>query len=173
VLAYVFSHQAAPDADVKTYEQALRHFHEALAELHPHGFVTSLTYRIGSAYSDWYVLEDSTALDHLNVAAVSGGRAAAHDTAARMAAEGVGKLMSLTAGELDVSAAVEARFGKPAGMGYAELYGILETWTKEPTTSLWRRMMVLGPPPEFTLVAPRAVELPAEFHAESLNRTPI
>ncbi len=173
MLAYVFSHQPAPDVDAKGYEDVLRHFHAALAELHPHGFVRSLSYRIGPGYSDWYLVEDSSALDHLNVAAVSGGRAASHDAAARMAAEGVGKLMSLVAGDLDAAAPVEVRFAKPAGMGYGELYGALERWTREPRTSLWRRMMVLGPPPEFCLVSPAAVELPAEMRPETLSRTPI
>src|SRR5262249_34433932 len=170
VLAYVFSHRPAPDADINGYEEVLRRFHAALAELHPHGFVRSLTYRVGSGYSDWYVLEDSSALDHLNVAAVSGGRAASHDAAARMAAAGVGRLMSLAAGDLDVDAGYEVRFAKPAGVGYAELYSTLERWTHEPGTSLWRRMMVLGPPPEFTLVSMHSVELPAEMQPEPVSR---
>ncbi len=173
MLAYVFSHHPAPDADVRNYEEVLRHFHAALAELHPRGFVRSLTYRVGSGYSDWYVLEDSSALDHLNVAAVSGGRAASHDAAARMAAGGVGRLLSLAAGELDVAATNEARFAKPAGMGYAELYSTLERWTPEPGASLWRRMMVLGPPPEFTRVARRPVDLPAEMLPETSTRSPV
>jgi hypothetical protein len=42
-----------------------------------------------------------------------------------------------------------------------------------PEVSLWRRMMVLGPPPEFTLIAPSKVELPAEMKAEVLRREPI
>jgi len=173
VLAYVFSHQPAPDVDAKGYEEVLRHFHQELAELHPHGFVRSLTYRIGSGYSDWYLVEDSSALDHLNVAAVSGRRAVSHDAAARMAVDGVGKLLSLAAGAFDAGAPIEVRFGKPAGMGYAELYSALERWTREPGTSLWRRMMVLGPPPEFCLVSRRQAELPPEMHPETLSRTPI
>ena len=173
MLAYVFAHQPAPETDRNGYEEVLRHFHAALAELHPHGFLRSLTYRIGTGYSDWYLVEDSSALDHLNVAAVSGGRASAHDAAARMAAEGVGKLLSLAAGELDAASAVEVRFSKPPGMGYGELYAALERWTREPRISLWRRMMVLGPPPEFCLVLPAAVELPAEMHPETVSRTRI
>ena len=173
MLAYVFSHQPAPDADRKSYEEVLRHFHEALAGLQPQGFIRSLTYRIGSGYSDWYLLEDSAALDPLNVAAVSGSRAPAHDAAARMAVDGVGKLLTLAAGDLDVASAAETRFSKPPGIGYAQLYAALERWTKEPGTSLWRRMMVLGPPPEFTLVSARPVELPAEMHPETFSRARI
>jgi hypothetical protein len=173
VLAYVFSHQPAPEVDAKGYEEVLRHFHAALAELRPHGFVRSLTYRVGPGYADWYLVEDSSALDHLNVAAVSGGRAASHDAAARMAADGVGKLMSQAAGDFDFAATTEVRFAKPTGMGYAELYSAMERWTREPGTSLWRRMMVLGPPPEFTLVSSAPMELPAEMHPETFTRTAI
>ena len=173
MLAYVFSHQPAADVDVARYEEALRRFHHALAELRPHGFVRSLSYRSGSRYSDWYLLEDSSALDQLNVAAVSGGRAAAHDAAARMAADGVGKLMSLAAGEAQVTAGFETRFGKPAGMGYAQLYAALERWTRAPGNGLWRRMMVLGPPPEFCLTSTQPADLPPEMHPEAVSRTPI
>ena len=173
MLAYVFSHEPAPDADIRGYEGVLRHFHSALAELRPLGFVRSLTYRVGAGYSDWYLLEDSTALDHLNVAAVSGGRAGPHDAAARMAVGGVGKLLALAAGEVDLDALVEVRFSKPAGVGYAELYARLEPWTRQKGTSLWRRMMVLGPPPEFSLVSGAAIDLPADTRPEVLSRTPI
>jgi hypothetical protein len=173
VLAYVFSHQPAPEVDIQGYEDVLRRFHEALAGLQPHGFVRSLTYRIGEGYADWYILEDSSALDRLNVAAVSGSRAAAHDAAARMAADGVGKLLLLAAGELDIGAPVETRFAKPPGMGYAQLYAALERWTNEPGTALWRRMMVLGPPPEFSLVSRAAIDLPADMHPETLRREAI
>jgi hypothetical protein len=173
LLAYVFSHQPAPDVDVARYEETLRRFHRALAELRPRGFIRSLTYRSGTRYSDWYLLEDSSALDQLNVAAVSGGRAAAHDEAARMAVDGVGKLMSLTAGEAEVAAGFEMRFAKPAGMGYAQLYAALERWTREPGNGLWRRMMVLGPPPEFCLTSTEPADLPAEMRPETVDRTAI
>jgi len=34
-------------------------------------------------------------------------------------------------------------------------------------------MMVLGPPPEFTLITPSELELPADMHPEVLRREPI
>src|SRR5581483_11172100 len=173
VLAYVFSHRPAPGADVASYEEVLRAFHRALAEMRPPGFVRSMTYRLGPAYADWYLVENSAALDPLNEAAVTGARQASHDAAARLATDGVGKLLNLAAGEFDPDALVETRFAKPRGMGYGALYGALERWTHEPGTSLWRRMMVLGPPPEFTLVSSRPVELPAELNPETIFRTAV
>jgi hypothetical protein len=173
LLAYVFSHRPAHGVDISAYEDSLRRFHKALAETSSSGFIVSTTFRIGGAYSDWYLLESSAALDVLNAAAVSGSRAAPHDSAARMAADGVGKLLSLAAGEYSPSAGFEVRFAKPAGMTYADLYARLQGWTGRPGVSLWRRMMVLGPAPEFCMVTASEVELPAEMHPEVLRRAPI
>ena len=173
MLAYVFSHRPAPGVEAARYEAVLREFHARLAAAPPRGFVSSLTYRIGDGYSDWYLLVDSAAMDALNQAAVSGSRTEPHDMAARMAVDGVGKLLSLAAGEYDAEAGCEIRFAKPPGMAYAELYASLELATAARGAGLWRRMMVLGPPPEFCLTAPAPVDLPAAMRPELMRRTPI
>jgi hypothetical protein len=173
LLAYVFSHRPADDVDVGVYEDSLKRFHAELAVASPSGFIESATFAIGGAYSDWYLLDSSSAMDALNAAAVSGARAPAHDSAARMAVDGVGKLLSLASGRPSMEAGFEVRFAKPAGMSYADLYGRLQSWTGAPKVSLWRRMMVLGPPPEFCLLTPSRVELPPETHPEVLRREPI
>src|SRR5439155_1586070 len=112
LLAYVFSHRPASDADAQAYEDALRRFHSELAAGRPAGFVASTTYRFDDGYSDWYLVEDSAALDVLNEAAVSGARTEPHDMAARMASWGSGKLLSLTQGEADLDAPHEAALAK-------------------------------------------------------------
>ncbi len=173
MLAYVFSHRPAGGVDFSDYEAALRHFHATLASAPPSGFLESTTYRVGERYSDWYLVENSAALDALNLAAVSGPRTAAHDSAARMAADGVGKLYSLAGGETTGGAGFEVHFAKPPGMPYADLYERMQPLTGRPKTSLWRRMMVLGPPPEFCLIAPTELELPREFRPEVVRRDPI
>jgi hypothetical protein len=170
LLAYVFSHRPARGVDAHAYEESLRRFHAALADAAPSGFMSSRTFKIGDTYSDWYVVESSAALDVINAAAVSGARAPAHDNAARMAADGVGKLLKLQAGEYLSGAGFEVRFAKPPGMGYVDLYARMQAWTGAPEVSLWRRMMVLGPPPEFTLITPSEVELPADMQPEMLRR---
>ena len=166
MLAYVFSHRPASGADVRAYEDALRRFHAELAAGTPAGFVGSTTYRFADGYSDWYQIENSAALDVLNEAAVSGARAAPHDSAARMAAWGSGKLLSLAQGEADLDALHEAGFAKPAGMAYSDLYAMTEPFTARPGVALWRRMMVLGPPPEFCLASREPAQLPAELATE-------
>jgi len=159
--------------DVADYEAALRRFHAALASSPPSGFLSSSTFRVGAGYSDWYLVGSSAALDLLNAAAVSGARTSAHDAAARMAVDGVGKLYSLVNGEAPSGSGFEIRFSKPPGMAYPELYERMRGFSSRSATSLWRRMMVLGPPPEFCLVAPSPLELAAEFRPEVLRRDPI
>lgn len=173
MLAYVFSHRPASGVDVADYEAALQRFHATLSGARPTGFVSSSTFRVGGSYSDWYLVDSSAALDVLNEAAVSGARTPAHDAAARMAMDGVGKLFSLAGGDASSGSGFEIRFSKPAGMTYAGLYERIRPIAGRPASSLWRRMMVLGPPPEFCLVAPTATELPPEFRPEVLRREPI
>jgi hypothetical protein len=173
LLAYVFSHGPAGGVDVAIYEDWLRRFHAELAKSSLSGFLESATFAIGGGYSDWYLLESSSAMDALNAAAVSGARAPAHDSAARMAVDGVGKLLSLATGTPSMDEGFEVRFGKPVGMSYKDFYARLELWTEAAGVSLWRRMMVLGPPPEFCLITASKVELPSEMHPEVLRRQPI
>jgi hypothetical protein len=173
MLAYIFFHRAAPGVETPDYEAALRRFHAALAGESPRGFIGSSTYRIGGMYADWYLVEGSAALDVLNEAAVSGARSASHDTLAHMAIDGAGKLLALVSGSVAGGAGFEIRFSKPAGMGYPELYDRLMPLTDSAEVTLWRRMMVLGPPPEFCLVAPSQIQLPAEMTPEVLRREPV
>ena len=172
-LAYVFSHRPADGLDIADYETALKRFHATLAGSPPAGFLGSSTFRTGNGYSDWYLVESSAALDFLNEAAVSGARTQAHDAAARMAVDFTGKLYGLSTGEPLSGPGFEIRFSKPVGMAYADLYQRMKQYSSRPGTSLWRRMMVLGPPPEFCLIAPSGVELPTEFRPEVLSRDPI
>jgi len=172
-LAYVFSHRPADGIDVAGYEVALKRFHASLAGSPPAGFLRSSTFRTGDRYSDWYLVQSSAALDFLNEAAVSGARTQPHDAAARMAVDFAGKLYGLSAGEPLSDPGYEIRFSKPAGMGYADLYERMKQYTIGPGASLWRRMMVLGPPPEFCIIAPMELELPPEFRPEVLSRDPI
>jgi hypothetical protein len=173
LLAYLFSHRPAGGVEVGAYEDSLRRFHTELTNASLSGFIDSATFAMGAGYTDWYLLENSSAMEVLNAAAVSGARAALHDSVAGMAADGVGKLLSLASGRPSMEAGFEVRFGKPAGMPYADLYARLKSWTEVPGVSLWRRMMVLGPPPEFCLITPSEVELSLAMHPEVLRRTRI
>lgn len=170
MLAYVFFHRPAPGVDRGVYEDGLRTFHAALAGARAKSFTGSASYRTGEEYCDWYTVESSAALDELNEVAVSGSRSAAHGEVAQRAVDTAGKLMSLVAGIPSPAGAFEIRFSKPRGMSYAELYTRLEPATAREGVSLWRRMMTLGPPPEFVLLSPGPLELPQEMSPETLSR---
>lgn len=152
------------------YEEGLRRFHASLAEARPSGFVSSATYRGGGGYSDWYLVDNSAALDPLNEAAVKGRALSLHDAVARVAVDFTGKLYMLISGRSD-GQSFEIRFSKPAGMSYPDLYARLERWSTRAGVSLWRRMLVLGPPPEFCFLSPTELDLPAEMKPELLDRT--
>ena len=170
MLAYVFFHGPATGVEAALYEAALRRFHASLAATPPFGFVGSSTYRVGQRYSDWYLVESSAALDLLNEAAVNSARSSDHDAVAHMSADGAGKLLALVSGSPRTEPGFEIRFSKPAGMTYPVFYERLKPWTAKAELTLWRRMMVLGPPPEFCLTGPSNQVLPAEMSPESLAR---
>lgn len=172
MLAYVFSHHAAPGTDLAAYEEGLRRFHASLAEARSSGFISSATYRVAGGYSDWYLVESSAALDPLNEAAVKGRALSLHDAVAQAAVDFTGKLYMLVAGQPN-GQGFEIQFSKPAGMSYPDLYTRLSQWSGRPGVSLWRRMMVLGPPPEFCFLSPAELDLPAEMKPQVLNRTRI
>ena len=58
-------------------------------------------------------------------------------------------------------------------MSYPALYKELEPWTSRPDTSLWRRFLVLGPPPEFSLLARSPEALPRAMDPVELQLDPI
>jgi len=176
VLAYLFWHRPRPGSPVEEYEETLRGFHRSLAHLPPIGLRSSWSFRVaelswlaapgpeGSApaggYEDWYLLEDYGALGVLNEAAVGRGHRTAHDHAARGLGAGAGGLYSLQEGEEGALrtaplAVWVARAPGSAEPGLGELLGDGGTPGQ---TALWRRQLVLGPAPEFCLLA---AEVPA------------
>lgn len=161
MLAYVFWHTPHPDADLVEYQRRVIAFHRALAELRPAGFQHSLVYHLGSGapwlhavrptYEDWYLVDDSAALDVLNEAAVTGSRENPHDRAASLAAAGTAGLYRLRFGVPQFPRALTAAWiTKPPTMPYASFYPEIRTLAGE-GAALWGRQMVLGPTPEFCL----------------------
>ena len=170
MLAYVFWHWPQAGVDQDTYVDHLRAFHETLAANRPSGFQRSVVFRIhganwlntqGDAYEEWYLLDDSAAMDRINEAAVSGPCEQPHKRVAREAADGVGGLYRLRAGEENLA---ESRFAvwlsKPAGVSYNDFYAALQPLTSQQGVALWGRQMTLGPTTEFCLHSPTAIELP-------------
>jgi hypothetical protein len=170
MLAYVFWHWPQPAIDGSAYLDHLAEFHRTLAKNKPSGFQKSVVFRIqdanwlntaGEAFEEWYLLDDSAAMDRLNEAAVSGACEEPHNRVAREAADGTGGLYRLRAGQ---EALAQANFAvwlsKPNGVPYKEFYAALEPLTSQPGVALWGRQMTLGPTTEFCLHSPNPIELP-------------
>lgn len=176
MLAYVFWHRARAGVPPVAYQQSLLEFHRALAAAAPHGLVRSATFSVDQVpwlpagadedasepgYADWYLTGSSAALDELNAAAVGPLCAQAHTEVAACTGPSCAGLYTLRAGDSAIEAGRVATWvSKPRGMGYREFDAGMEAALRTPGTGLWRRQMVLGPTPEFCLLAPAPVAPP-------------
>lgn len=183
MLAYVFWHWPQASVDRETYEAHTLAFHRVLAANKPPGFQESVVFRIEDAnwlktrepaYEEWYLLDNSAAMDRLNDAAVSGACEEPHNIVAREAAGGVGGLYRLRAGQEVLR---EAKFAvwlsKPDGVSYREFYDTLDQLTSEPNVALWGRQMTLGPTTEFCLHSQTPIQLPPGHTGRQLPLLPL
>lgn len=181
MLAYVFWHWRNASCDPADYQNDLRSFHEVLAAQKPAGFLKSSVFEAASlpwidsgqseVYEDWYLVENSAALDPLDHAAVNGQRKGPHDQVAQWAAGGTGGLYRLRAGQADSPPAQAFWFAKPSGMSYTTLYTILEEQISRHAGSFWQRQMTMSPALEFCWHAPPSAQLPEELVAVNVPLT--
>jgi len=193
VLAYVFWHAPLDGAGREAYEHANVAFHRSLAHRPPVGLRGSACLRVTrpawlgdgepQPYEDWYLLEDFTALGVLSEAAVGRGHRSAHDAVARLFGGGAGALYTLSEGDgaqALAGSALAVWIARPLGgerkRGLDELLG---DGMDPRRASLWRRQLVLGPGPEFCILAdeiPAGVaptRLPERWSATVLSREPV
>jgi len=182
MLAYVFWHQRAGETAKEEYQERLVAFHQTLQKRAPQGFLFSLVLEMtrlawmpgeSEVYEDWYIVENSAALDPLDVAAVTGICREPHNQVARLAGNGTGGLYRLKAGTIDLTRLAEPRmatwFNKPAGMSYDKLYELLRASHVEPRDLLWQRQMTMGPGLEFSLHSSRMPQLAEEIQSTPVN----
>lgn len=173
MLAYVFWHWPQASVDGDKYVEHLIDFQRALAGNKPDGFRESVVFRIrgaswlntqGEAYEEWYLLDDSAAMDPLNDGAVSGACLEPHNRVARDAADGTGGLYRFRAGDEELG---RSRFAvwlsKPGGVTYMDFFAGLESLTSQAGVGLWGRQMTLGPTTEFCLHTSTPLDLPGEL----------
>ena len=127
----------------------------------------------GEAYEDWYIVRDSTALDPLEIAAVTAGRKSAHDAAASLAANGTAGLYQIKLGTVPTAPRSSQWFVKPAGYTYPQLFAAIEPALRPVGGSLWVRKMTLGPSPEFCVLAQEPATLAAQFQMFAFPLRPI
>ena len=169
MLAYVFWHWPRFDVDLAQYQTKLRAFHKTLGANAPPGFHHSTVFSIKGAnwldttnqvFEDWYLLDNSAALDQIDKGAVTGACEQPHNVVAREAAGGTAGLYRLRRGTADLSKKrIAVWFSKPDGMSYKDLFARLD---QEPLSrvALWQRQMTLGPTREFCLLGESKEAIP-------------
>jgi hypothetical protein len=194
VLAYLAWHRPAAGVDADAYEHSLEDFHRSLARVPPSGFVGSAAFRLAHvpwlvsgadaaaddaapAYEDWYLLESWSALGVLEEAAVSRGHISRHDAVAAKAGHLAGGVYRLSDGRAELEQATTAVWVTPArGHTPPTVADLLADGADAAAAALWRRCLVLGPAPEYCLIArepPAGVaptRLPAGWSVVQLER---
>jgi len=183
MLAYVFWHWPQSSVAPENYVAHLESFHRTLAANSPAGLNSSVVFQIqdadwlqtpGVAYEEWYLLDDSAAIDRLNDGAISGACEQPHNLVAREAAGGTGGLYRLRAGEEILG---EARFAvwlaKPEGVGYRDFFDALSPLTAQANVALWGRQMTLGPTTEFCLHSQTPIQVPPGYTGRQLPLSPL
>jgi hypothetical protein len=198
VLAYLFWHRAAAAVETGAYERELERFHRSLAHRPPSGFCGSASFRIGElpwpgevgeptadgepAYEDWYVVEDWAALGVLEEAAVSRGHVSVHETVAKHTALGPGAVYRLLEGSSHPQRASLATWistTRLPGRERPSLESLLADGIDPDSGGLWQRCLMLGPAPEYCLLANEspagaaASRLPAGWSALGVGREPL
>jgi hypothetical protein len=167
-LAYTFWHRPRPEFDAVDYETGLRAFHDRLAAVPIPGFVGSWSLRVpqlpwsaGAGYEDWYLIDDFTALGALAEHAVDAARTQTHDALASAVEDGAGGVYAFAGGDLRARAGWCGWFSKQHGVRYPQLHAELaEQVELGAIDAVWQRQLVLGPAPEFRVLATAEVTVP-------------
>jgi len=194
MLAYLSWHRAAAGVEQPAYEQALERFHRSLAHRPPSGYCGSATLRLpdvpwlapapgaeeAPGYEDWYLIDDWSAVGVLEEAAVSQGHLTAHSAVASRMGIGSSGVYRLIEGSARPVIAERAVWVSPApGHERLSLGALLGDGMDPKRDGLWRRCLVLGPAPEYCLLAaepPAGVavdRLPGNWTAQTLARETI
>lgn len=187
MIAYVFWHRPREGVDQERYEQAAERFHRSLHRSPPAGFRRSALLRTSTLrwlpgegwYEDWHLLDDFCALGVLNEAAVAARHRSAHDQVAGLFGEGAGAVYRLLEGDGEMVQPLAVWVSRPPGARALPLGDLLGDGMDREGAGLWRRQLVLGPAPEYCLLAgesPKgaaATRLPKGWQAHVVEREPL
>ena len=171
MLAFIMWHRPRAGVDRQAYMDQLVSFHRALNAAAIEGMAGSVIFEggelpwvtnAGALFEDWYLLEDSAALDRINAAAVAGRCQRPHDGLALDSTDEAAGLYRHRSGDLPVFEAFQARWiDKPADTKYEQFLARLEENTAGSEVSIWTRQMGLSPAPEFCVLAGKARSAPS------------
>lgn len=159
MLAYIFWHIPREGGHPEEYERMLTAFHETLSARPPDGFRGSTVFRHYAlpwapqslfVYEDWYLLDDFAALGVLNDAATRDPHRVLHDAAAERSKWGAGGVYRALEEDTRPEGDFSYWLSKPDGMGYEAFYDEIGEAARK---AMWRRQLVLGPAPEFCVLA--------------------
>jgi hypothetical protein len=194
VLAYLLWHRPSEGVERAAYERAADGFHRSLAHAPPAGFRGSAVYRAEElpwlspanvadqrhGYEDWYLVDDFAALGVLNEAAVARGHRTAHDEVARRMGHAAGGVYGLLEGAVSFGPErVTVWVDRPPGASPPTVAGLLGDGMDAQRAALLRRALVLGPAPEYCVLADEppagvaATRLPAGWTATAGVRAAI
>ena len=120
----------------------------------------------GDVFEDWYLVDDSAALDRINEGAVTGPCEAPHNLVAREAAGGTAGLYRLRRGEIFDGVRYALWLAKPDRMSYPDFYAALDPIVAD--AALWGRQMTLGPTTEFVIHSAKPIQLPDSLTANQV-----
>lgn len=132
-----------------------------------------------SWYEDWHLLDDFCSLGVLNEAAVATGHRSAHDQIAGLFRDGAGAVYRLREGHALLSTPVSVWVSRPPGASALPLGEMLGDGMDRAGASLWRRQLVLGPAPEYCVLASESppgaapTRLPSGWQAALVQRRAI
>ena len=170
-LAWLFWHTPHELVPRDEYHEAMAAFHRAVRRIAPPGFcgVRVLEYEstpwLPSArevYENWYFVEDSAALDHLDRAAISADAEIEHRRIAALTSAAAAGLYRLRAGTPAAQPSRCTWLNKPRSKPYDPFIKGLSA-----SGAVWTRQMVLGPTPEFCLEG--CIPETADFAAQGIT----
>jgi hypothetical protein len=168
---YLLWHWPRSDVARDEYQAAQRTFHATMAATPVEGYNGSTSFAVfglpwanggGDAFEDWYTIANLGVLDTLDDIVASGRRDPAHAKAASGVAGGVAGVYRARLGTPLASPQFAIWFNRPAGLGYQELFALLDPLIHEGEQVLWMRKLVLGPM-EFCLQSTVDITLQPEF----------